>query len=178
KRAIGRAAAALVPDGATVAIDSGTTTRCVAEALRAKRGLTVYTNAIEVARLLGRHAGNRVVLLGGDWQDHEDSTSSLDTVAALARYRPDFAFVGAGGIAADGQLTDFTRVGAELRTLMMRRARRALVVADRTKFGRATLVTVEGFARPVELICDRAPPPELRRALAARGVKAIVAGRS
>jgi DeoR/GlpR family transcriptional regulator of sugar metabolism len=41
KRAIGWMAAGLVPDGASLIIDSGTTTLCVAEALGQYRGLTV-----------------------------------------------------------------------------------------------------------------------------------------
>lgn len=49
KKAIGAAAAELVPDGASIIIDSGTTTLCLAEALVSRLGLTIFTNDMNVA---------------------------------------------------------------------------------------------------------------------------------
>src|SRR5690606_1058417 len=46
KRAIGRLAASLVPDGASVILASGTTVQAVADALMARRDLTVFTNNV------------------------------------------------------------------------------------------------------------------------------------
>jgi len=48
KRAIGERAAALVRDGASLILDSGTTTRAVAQALSTRRNLTVYTNDLAI----------------------------------------------------------------------------------------------------------------------------------
>ena len=175
KRAIGRRAVLRVPDGASLMIDSGTTTRAVAEALLAKRNLVVYTSDLRIALMLGRHNGNSVVLLGGDLQNHEDATVGWDALATLERYRADFAFVGIGGVAQDGALTDFTRAGAELRAAMLRAARAPIVVADHTKFGRATPVKIAGPGKGVTLIADRAPPPALARVLGHLGYRLEVA---
>ncbi|MBV8046301.1 MAG: DeoR/GlpR transcriptional regulator, partial [Paludibacterium sp.] len=98
KQAIGRRAAALVPDGASLVIDSGSTTHAVAQALADRHKLTVYTNDWRIALLLGRRNGNRVTLLGGELSDTEDAAFGLDTMQQLAQYRVDFAFVGACGI--------------------------------------------------------------------------------
>jgi DeoR family transcriptional regulator, glycerol-3-phosphate regulon repressor len=158
-----------------VILDSGTTTDCVADALTTRRDLIIATNSLTIALRLGRHNGNRVVLLGGDLQGHEDATLGPDAVATLARYRADIAFVGAGAITSDGALTDYTRDGAELRSRMLGAARIAAVVADKTKFGQVTPVRVPGFERATHLISDRAPDKALAARLKANGVKLIVA---
>src|SRR5258707_14253567 len=52
KRRIGKAAAALVPEEATVFLASGTTTLEVARALASRTNLTVITNALNIACVL------------------------------------------------------------------------------------------------------------------------------
>jgi DeoR family glycerol-3-phosphate regulon repressor len=175
KRAIGRAAAALVPDGASVIIDSGTTPRALAAALVERRNLVVYTTDLVVARTLARRNANRVVLLGGELQQHEDSTSGWDAVATLAQYRADFAFIGTGGLGLEGAITDFTRGGAELRARMMAAAATRALLLEHTKFGRATAVEILGIQPGTLLVVDRKPPSALARALEKRKIKTVVA---
>ncbi len=173
KARIGRAAAALVPDGASVILDSGSTAACVAAGLAGRRGLTVYTSDLGIARMLHR-GGARVLLLGGLLEAGGEATGGLDALDMLARYRADFAFVGAGGLTADGALTDFTREGAALRSLMLARGAAAFVVLDRDKFGRATAVEIAGFGDGVGLITDAVPSRGLAARLAALGVAVTV----
>lgn len=175
KRAIGRAAATLVSDGMSVILDSGTTTRQVADALAGKRNLTVYTNDLGVCRRLGRRNGNTVVLLGGVLQDHENAVLGPDTSAMLSQYFADVAFVGVGGITADGVLTDYSREASDLRGRMLLAARVPTVVADHTKFGRTTPVRVPNFDKAGYVITDRPPDDGIRRRLAARGIRLMIA---
>ena len=175
KRAIGVAAARLVTDGAAVILDSGTTTRAVANALLIRRQLTIYTNDLEICRRLGRNNENRVILLGGELQVHEDATLGLDAIDNLTRYKADFAFVGAGGITPDGHLTDFTREASELRGLMLLSATTGFVVADHTKFDHVTPVRVPSFGKGHGLITDKAPAATLRANLERLGVRLLIA---
>ena len=175
KRAIGERAAALVPDGASVIVDSGSTTHAVARALMNRHRLTVYTNDWRIALLLGRRNDNRVTLLGGELSDHEDATFGLDTVQQLAQYHADYAFVGAGGITVDGRLTDYTRMVAEVRGRMLASAGCAVVVADHSKFGRVTPVRINGFEHVRYVITELAPEKAIARALAARGPELLIA---
>src|SRR3546814_21172377 len=55
KRRIGRAAAALVGDGETIILDSGSPTTEVAAALTGRRAMTVGTNPPNNALMLGDH---------------------------------------------------------------------------------------------------------------------------
>src|SRR6266702_6926792 len=65
KDALGRAAAALVQDGETVVLDSGTTTQYIARHLAARRDLVVVTASLAVLEELAGSAGVNVRLTGG-----------------------------------------------------------------------------------------------------------------
>ncbi|SAL71709.1 DeoR family transcriptional regulator [Caballeronia peredens] len=175
KQAIGVRAAAFVPDGASVVIDSGSTTQAVARALAERHGLTVYTNDWRIAMLLARRNGNRVSLLGGEIAEQEDATFGLDTIQQISQYHADFAFVGAGGITDDAHLTDYSRLAAEVRARMIAAAACAIVVADCSKFGRTTPVRIRGFESVRYLVCDAAPDRTIRRAIASRGPELVTA---
>src|SRR5512139_2618864 len=71
KRRIGSAAADLVNDHETIIITSGTTTEAMVPFLTGKNGLTVITNAINVAGQLVRYPHISVIVLGG-WLRHSE----------------------------------------------------------------------------------------------------------
>ena len=175
KRAIGRVAAGLVPDGASLIIDSGTTTLCVAEALTPRRGLTVYTNDIHVAgRLAGRN-NNKVLLLGGEVQGGEGATLGRDATKMLANYYADFSFVGAGALSSDPWLMDYSREAAELRAEMLAQSRTAVLLADHTKFGRTAPVRVANLDQVNYVITDLKPKSDMAAGLAKLSAEVLVA---
>lgn len=176
KAAIARAAAALVPDGSVLLIDSGTTTLAFAQALAGKRGLTVCTNSLAVALHLARQTTHVVHVLGGEVDRTEEATGGVDAVAAIERFRVDLAFIGAGGLTPDGEVTDYSRAGAEQRRRMMAAAARTWLLIDHTKFGRLTPVRLEtAGGRPVGLVVDAEPPPAVRKGLARRRIDLVIA---
>jgi DeoR/GlpR family transcriptional regulator of sugar metabolism len=175
KRLIGLRAAQWVPDGASLVIDSGSTTQAVARALSERHQLTVYTNDWRIALLLGRRNDNRVTLLGGELSQIEDASFGLDTINQLAQYHVDFALIGAGAISPEAWLTDYSRMAAEVRSRMIACADVVLVVADHSKFGRITPVRINGFERARYLVTERAPERALARAIQARGPEIIIA---
>jgi DeoR/GlpR family transcriptional regulator of sugar metabolism len=176
KRAIGRRAASLVPDGASVMLGSGSTVQAVADALAAREGLTVVTNSLAIAGKFAGRNRNRVYLLGGEIQTANGSTLGRDSTAMLAHYFADFAVVGAGAIAPDGGLMDYTREEAELYDLMLRSARTAVIVADHTKFSRHAPARVGSLAKATHLVTDRRPQAPLASALAALPLEVLVTG--
>jgi len=175
KRAIGRAASSLVPDGASLVIDAGTTTLCLAEALMERRRLTVLTNDVHVAgRLAGRN-DNQVLLLGGEFRGADTSTFGADAVQMLANYFPDFSFVGAGALTAHPWLMDYSREAAELRGQMLVLARTAVLLADQTKFSRTAPNRVANLERTAHVVVDVPPPENMAAALVSLGMEIIVA---
>ena len=175
KHQIGLRAAQLVPDGASLIIDSGSTTLALARSLLERRRLTIYTNDLRTSLLLGRRNENQVTLLGGELSDNEDATFGLDTLHQLMQYHADIAFIGAGGITADAYLTDYTRAAAELRGSMIRAASVAVVLADCSKFGRTAPVRISHFSQVRYVISERKPDAKFRKSLLARGPELIIA---
>lgn len=174
KRAIGRLSASLVPDGASVILASGTTVQAVADALMARRDLTIFTNSvISCGKLMG-HNGNRVHMLGGEVQPINGATLGRDTTAMLSNYFADFVFIGAGAISPAGWLMDYTREEGELHSMMLQSARTPVVVADHGKFGRFAPVRVGNFEKATHLVTDRKPDPEIAAALAALPLELLV----
>ena len=156
--------------------DSGTTTLAVARALAAtRRNLTVCTASLAIAQLLCRVASMRVHMLGGEIDSNDEATMGIDVLEAIARFRVDVAFLGVGGLSEEGEITDYSRIGAEQRARMIAAARRAYFVVDRTKFGRLTPVRIPNPNEAAGLIVDAAPSAGTASALADRGLRLIVA---
>jgi DeoR family glycerol-3-phosphate regulon repressor len=174
KRAIGRLAASLVPDGATVILASGSTVQSVAEALQSHQGLTVFTNSIfKCMKLMGRNR-NRVFMLGGEVQAINGAALGRDATSMLTHYFADFVFLGAGAISPAGWLMDYTREESELNSQMLLSARTPVVVADHSKFNRFAPVRVENFEKVTHLVTDKKPEAPLAEALAAMPLELLV----
>jgi DeoR family transcriptional regulator, glycerol-3-phosphate regulon repressor len=174
KRTIGRRAASLVPDGASVILAGGSTVQAVAESLLARHGLIVFTNSIEVCRKLAGHNKNRVHVLGGELDAINGATLGRDTTSMLGHYFADFVFIGAGAISPTGWLMDYTREEGELHSLMLQSARTAVIVADHSKFNRYAPVRVDNFEKVTHLVTDKRPETPLANALAALSLEVLV----
>ena len=158
KAAIGHHAASMIPPGAVVLVDSGSTTYFLAKALLGRDHLTVITNSLPIARLLGGVEGLKTIMLGGEVHAHDEATFGIDTLAMLKHFQVDLAFVGAGGLSDDGDMTDYTRLAAEQRHQMMAASRTAYILADHTKFGRRTPVRIQPVDQIAGLITDSPLP--------------------
>ncbi len=176
KRAIGRLAASLVPNKATVIIDFGTTAFCVAEALAAHSGLTVITAGLQAANFLAGRNGNDVYLVGGQFQASEGATLGRDSTRMLEQYFADFSFIGAGAISPHPWLMDFSREAAEFRALMLVQARHAVVLADHSKFNRMATHQVNNFERAAYVITDKRLDPKTKKAFNGFKGKIMIAG--
>lgn len=139
KAAIGAAAAAIVKDGQSVMLDSGTTTLAIARRLRERRNLTVITTSLPLASALQFCESIEVLLLGGALRhDAPDLTGPL-TEANLEGLRADVAFVGADGIDLQGNVYNTSLAVARMLRKMTAAANRVYVAADSSKVGRTAL---------------------------------------
>ncbi|UDL91955.1 DeoR/GlpR family DNA-binding transcription regulator [Mesorhizobium sp. PAMC28654] len=173
KAAIGKMAAGLVKDGMVVFLDSGTTTLAVAQAMGELRNLTICTASLKIAIQMCHMPGMRVHMLGGEIDPGEEAASGIDMLEAMSRFRVDIAFLGGGALSPDGEVTDFTRAGAEQRGRMIALAGNAYFVLDSSKFGKLTPLRIPNFGRAAGVIVDTAPEPAIVEALARKGPKLI-----
>lgn len=170
KRAIAAAAAAMIADGATLMLDTGTTTAWLARALARHRRLTVVTNSTDIARLLAAGEGNRVHLAGGALHPDSAAAFGAEALGFLARFRVGLTVISAAALDAGGVL-DAEPDEADLARIMLDAGERRMVVADASKFLRPALARVAGFDRIGDLVTDVTPPPAIAAALEAAGTR-------
>jgi len=169
KQAIARTVAAIVRDGDSLMLDTGTTTSFVARELAGHRRLTVVTNSTDVARVLATRNGNQVFLAGGALRPDSGAAFGKSAMEFIAGFQVRLTILSAGAVDATG-LMDYDLEEAELARLMLTCAEGAAVVTDHTKFTRPGLIRVAGLEAIDTLVTDRPPPPGLAEALAAAGV--------
>ena len=133
KRAIARAAAALVPDGATIAIGSGSTALAFAREI-ADRRLTVITNALDVANVLLDREGIELIVLGGVVRPRMHSMLGHLAELAAQELRADLLFMGIGAISVEQGLMNDSVPEILIDRALTRMARSVVVLADSSKF--------------------------------------------
>lgn len=170
KQRIGEAAAALVTEGDCVILDSGTTTTAIARALRNRGRLTVITNAVNIAAEL---AGTsvEVILTGGILRENSFSLVGPLAEETLDRLSADVFFLAVDGIDVHYGPTTPNLLEAKVNREMIKIARRTVLVADSSKFGRRSLSQIAPLSAIHEVITDSKIPKEDLRDLAEAGIK-------
>jgi DeoR family transcriptional regulator of aga operon len=178
KAAIGRAAADLVRSGQCVVLDVGTTPAAVAEALVARSDLvdvTVVTNSLTTALALERAVPRfTVVVTGGTLRPLQHSLVAPFMGAVLPMIAADVVFLGGTGLDVEHGLTNVNLPETEAKRMLADAARRTVVVADGSKFGRAHL----GVVRPLEdidVVVTAEVTADAVAPIRAAGVRVVVA---
>ncbi|QFT57020.1 DeoR/GlpR family DNA-binding transcription regulator [Microbulbifer sp. THAF38] len=178
KRAISRAAAALIPDHHRIVIDYGRTTAAMIPELECKRGLVVMTNSLHVANAL-RELENEPTLLmtGGTWDPHFEAFQGKVAEQVLRDYDFDRAFIGADGIDLErGTCTFNEQIG--LSRVMAEVAREVVVLAESSKVGRRIPNLELSWSQVDVLVTDSGLEESARQQLQKLGVRVICASTS
>lgn len=170
KARIGAAAAALVHDGDTVFLSSGTTVLEVARGLRERRGLTVITNSLPVMNALADADEMTVLSLGGSLRPSELSFVGPIAEQAVREVRADKVIIGLRGLDLEHGLTNADLQETRIDRAMIEAAREVIVVADHTKLARASMVRVAPIDIVDTLVTDTQAPEALIAELRARGL--------
>ncbi|AEW97833.1 MULTISPECIES: DeoR/GlpR family DNA-binding transcription regulator [Streptomycetaceae] len=169
KRRIAAETAALLADGESVVVDSGTTCLEVARALRGRR-MTVMPLSLPAANALTGAGRIRLLLPGGEPRPGELALTGPLTEASLAALRFDTAVIGCCGLTAEDGLTAYDLADAAVKRAAIASARRVVVVADAAKLGRTALARVTSASAVHAVVTEESASPEETRALAAEGV--------
>jgi DeoR family transcriptional regulator, aga operon transcriptional repressor len=133
KRRIGRAAAALINPGETIAITPGTTTAEIIRGLPLNSKITVVTNTANIAMELSKRKDVNVFVTGGHLHGEWFSLVGPTAIRSLENMLIHTMFVGADGIDPEWGVSCFNADEAELNATMVRHARRHIAVVDHTK---------------------------------------------
>jgi DeoR family transcriptional regulator of aga operon len=172
---IGQAAAALVRDGETVFLGSGTTVLEAARLLRGRRDLTVLTNSLPVVNALAGAEGITVICLGGMLRDSELSFIGHITEQALAEVRADKVLMGTRAISLEYGLTHEYLPETLTDRAILKAGRQIIVLADHTKFGRAATVLLAPLESIHTIVTDKGTPQDFIGAVQERGLRTVIA---
>ena len=176
KEWIGRAAAALVSDGDSVFIGSGSTATFVARCLTERQDLTVVTNALTIAIELAAAEGVTVVVTGGMMRDSELSLIGHITEQSLREVRVDKVILGMRAISLEGGMTNDYLPEVMTDRTIIEMAPELILVADHAKFGTVASAYVAPVERITTLVTDPGTDPETLARLEEMGICVIVAG--
>src|SRR3984893_2811286 len=137
KKAIGAAAASLIPNGCSLFINIGTTTEEVASALTSHEDLLVITNNLNVAMLLYRHPRIEVIVAGGAVRRADGAVIGSTAISLIGQFKVDYAIIGASAIDEEGALLDFDYREVQAAQAIIANARNVMLVADSTKLRRS-----------------------------------------
>jgi len=188
KRLIGRAAAALIGSGATVALNGGTTTIEVARALVSRGApasgapgngaggpVTVVTNALSIANELAIRPQVKLVVSGGVARPESSELIGPLATHVLRELLLDWAILGVDGLDALAGATAFHEGEASINRLMAQRAQHVAIVADRSKLGRRTFARICGVDEIDVVVTDADAGTPAVAALADKGIRVITA---
>ncbi|GAA2542771.1 DeoR/GlpR family DNA-binding transcription regulator [Microbacterium mitrae] len=150
KERIAAAAAARVLPGSVVGLSGGTTTTAIAAALAAREdlaergGITVVTNAVNIAAQLATRPDIKVVVTGGVIHSRSYELVGPFVEQLLRGVHLDLAFIGVNGIDAAAGATTQDEREAAVNRIMAEQASRAFVVTDSTKLGSTAFAHVGG----------------------------------
>jgi DeoR family transcriptional regulator of aga operon len=135
KRRIGRAAAALIVVGETIAITPGTTTAEIIRSLPMHCNITVVTNTANIAMELSKRKDVNVFVTGGHLHGEWFSLVGPTAIRSLENMLIQTVFIGADGLDVKWGASCFSSDEAELNGTMVKQARRRIVVVDHSKLG-------------------------------------------
>ena len=169
---IARAAAALIQDGETIILDSGTTTAELARQIRTLnvKSINVITNALNIAMLLSDVPSVRLIMLGGILRQESHSLAGHMAERALDNLQADRLFLGADGLDPEIGLMTPHLPEAQLNARMIEISRQVVTLADATKFMRRNVCVIAKVDQLDLLITDATAQPEVVAELRRRGV--------
>lgn len=175
KRKIGAYAASLVSNGETLIIDAGTTTTEIALRLVDRQNLTVITNALNIALILGAVPSLAIHMPGGQFKAPTLSLSGDKSVDYFRNILAGKLFLATAGVALDAGLTYPSFADLQLKEAMIKAASHVFLVADSTKINRSSFTRLGALEVVHSFITDDGITDTDAKEFERRGIKVLIA---
>jgi DeoR family transcriptional regulator of aga operon len=175
KEQIADVAAALVKDGDSIILDSGSTIGYMTEHLERKKGLVVMTNAVNTAYQLTGCKDVDLLVVGGNLRRSSYSLTGSHSVQQIRDYRFDKLFLGVDGFDLEAGITTPNQSEAQVNRAMCDVSRQVIAVTDSSKFGCKSFCMIRAANQIDMLITDSGISTHYFDALTGLGVEVILA---
>lgn len=175
KKIIGIKAAELIEKGDTVILDSGSTTTEIAKCLLGRSGLTVITNALNIALLLGAEPGIDVIVTGGEFKPPTLSLTGEKAASFFEDIHVDKLFLATAGISLRSGLTYPSLSDIVVKKAMIDAANLTYLVADSTKIGKNSFASLGALSLIDFIITDQFIDPSYLQLFKDNEIELIIA---
>ena len=175
KRAIGEKAATFVNNNDTLIIDSGSTTTEFSRCLKNHRSLTILTNALNIALILGAEPTNEVMMTGGRFKAPTLSLTGETAAELFPRIHADKLFLATRGFSIENGLTYPGFSDLPVKKAMLESANTVYLLADSSKIGVNAFASLGELDRVDVLITDAGISSKQVHELEAYGMQVIIA---
>lgn len=175
KKLIGRKAAELIEKGDTIILDSGSTTTEIARNLMGRNGLTIITNALNIALLLGAEPGIEMIVTGGEFKPPTLSLTGQKAATFFGDIHVDKLFLATAGISLKSGLTYPSLSDIVVKMAMIEAADITYLVADSTKIGLNAFASLGALSLIDYIITDPFIDPEHMQLFRDQEIELIIA---
>lgn len=173
KASLAAAAAALVPDDASVLVDNGTTAVAVARALAGRR-IRALALSLHAAAALGARPGAEVRVPGGTIVHDDLSFAGVGALQAVRETRFDVAILGACAASPESGLTVAGWDDAQVKREAIAQARRVVLVVTVDKLERTAAHRFATFADVDVVVTTADAPADLLHPIRAAGAEVVL----
>nr|WP_231923581.1 DeoR/GlpR family DNA-binding transcription regulator [Gallibacterium genomosp. 3] len=145
--------ASFIKAGDSIVLDAGTTTLCIAKKI-AHLPLRVITTDLHIALFLSEYKQIDLMLTGGYIDNSSQSCIGNHSIQLLQNVYPDLAFVSCNSWSLDKGVTAPTEDKANLKSSLLQNAKRRILVADSSKYGKYSLFSVARLAQFTDIVTD------------------------
>lgn len=175
KKAIARKALTFIHDGETIILDSGSTTTEIAKLMGGFTNLTVITNAINIALILGSMSGINLNVTGGEFKSPTLSLTGMKAANYLENIHADKVFLATAGINLKTGLTYPSISDLVVKKTMIEVSDEVYLVADSSKIGTSSFASLGALSLVDHIITDSNITPEDEEVFKKYDVKYTVA---
>lgn len=161
KQRIASRAAALIKNGDTLYLDAGTTAFMVAQELVNHNALVVATNSLAAAEVLRTARGITLFVVGGRYLARSRSLTGHMAEEAIHSFRFRKMILATAGIDYKNQaLTQSALEEVPIKKAAMSQSEQVILVADRSKFGKPSLISMIPLGGVNKIVTDATPPED------------------
>lgn len=171
---IAEAVVALIPDGATVFLDTGTTCEAIANALVSRERLHLVTYSLRSAAIISEKTDFTLAVPGGFVRPIDGGMFQEDTPEFIRRFKFDYAIISVSGIDDDGDLCDDDHTEVAVVSAALGQAAHKLLAVDSSKFGKRAMVKLGSVRDVTALVTNETPAPILARILEEANIPVIL----
>ncbi|MCF0165342.1 MAG: DeoR/GlpR transcriptional regulator [Bacteroidales bacterium] len=175
KQAIAKEAFKLVKRNDTIILDSGSTVTELAKLLVEVSGITVITNALNIALILGVNPGINLIVTGGEFKAPTLSLTGEKAAQFFNGLHADKLFLATAGMAIKSGLTYPSLSDICVKKAMIESSATTYLLADSSKLEQSSFAKLGDLSLVDVLITDSHMDSEKERLLVSNGVKYIKA---